>query len=163
LSARPDEREELYRKHAAGAYRRALRLIGNAADASEVVHDVFVSLFESSTHSQIGHMNAYLYGAVTHACLKRLRTRRTRARIDTERPLALDSHPGTQAESALIARATLASMPEELAQVAVYYYLDELSHREIADVLGCSHRHVGNLLQRLTRWAEREELRTCQR
>lgn len=162
MSATSDEREELYRKHAAGAYRRALRLIGNAADASEVVHDVFVSLYENP-HAQVGNMNAYLYSAVTHACLKRLRNRRTRARIDAERLPVAQGDSGLRAESSLIARATLASMPDELAQVAVYYFLDELSHREIAEVLGCSHRHVGNLLQRLTRWAEREELRTCRR
>lgn len=162
MSTTSDQREDLYRKHAAGAYRRALRLLGNEADAAELVHDVFVALFEHPAQ-QVGNMNAYLYGAVTHACLRRIRDRRTRARIDSERHPMVEPNPGTHAESSLIARATLASMPDQLAQVAVYYYLDELNHREIAEVLGCSHRHVGNLLQRLTRWAEREELRTCQR
>ena len=163
LSTGPDIREELYRKHAAGAYRRALRLLGNAADASETVHDVFIALFEDLARYRGGSMNAYIYSAVTHACLKRLRERRTHARIDADRPWVADADPGTSAESTLLARSMLASMPEELAQVAVYYHLDELSHREIAEVLSCSHRHVGNLLQRLARWAEREELRACRR
>ena len=137
--------------------------MGNAADAAEIVHDVFVSLFENPVQCQVGNMNAYLYSAVTHACLKRLRNRRTRARLDAERQHVQPDNPGTHAESSLIARATLASMPDQLAQVAVYYYLDELSQREIAEMLGCSHRHVGNLLRRLTLWAEREDLRICRR
>ena len=162
MSATSDQREELYRKHAAGAYRRALRLMSNAADAAEVVHDVFVSLYERPSLHQVGNLNAYLYGAVTHACLKRLRDHRTRSRIVSEQQPVASPH-GMHAESSLIARSTLASMPDQLAQVAVYYYLDELSHREIAEVLGCSHRHVGDLLQRLAHWARREELRTCRR
>ena len=108
-------------------------------------------------------MSAYLYGAVTHACLNRIRNQRNRARLAAEHidPPAAD--PGTAPEVALLARSTLASMPEPLAQVAIYYYLDELTQREIAEVLGCSHRHVGELLQRLTRWAERQEIRACRR
>jgi DNA-directed RNA polymerase specialized sigma24 family protein len=52
-------------------------------------------------------------------------------------------------------------MPEPLALVAVYYYVDELSHAEIARIMGCSSRHVGNLLERLTLWAANEESAAC--
>jgi len=46
-------------------------------------------------------------------------------------------------------RAWLASLPEELAQVAVYYHMDELTQEELAGVLGCSRQWVGKLLQQL--------------
>jgi RNA polymerase sigma-70 factor (ECF subfamily) len=48
-------------------------------------------------------------------------------------------------------------LPEPLGHVAVYYYLDELTHEEIAELLGCSRRHVGNLLVRLSAWARADE------
>src|SRR5688572_17215314 len=38
--------ESLYREHAPAASRRALRLLGSLSDADEVVHDVFLRLFE---------------------------------------------------------------------------------------------------------------------
>lgn len=103
-------------------------------------------------------MSAYVYGAITHACLNRLRNQRTRSRLLRDHAAtSLARDPGTSAEAKLIARTTLAELPEPLAQVAIYYYLDELSHREIALLMGCSHRHVGNLLARLKRWAEKLE------
>jgi RNA polymerase sigma-70 factor, ECF subfamily len=33
----------------------------------------------------------------------------------------------------------------------VYYHLDRMSHAEIAELLGCSRRHVVNLLERVSR------------
>ena len=37
---------ELYRKHAPAAFRRAQRLLLDVSDADDVVHDVFLALFE---------------------------------------------------------------------------------------------------------------------
>jgi len=162
LSASRDQRDELYRKHAAGAFRRALRLLGSDADAAEVVQDVFVSLFERPEQFRGGNMSAFLYSAVTHACLNLMRDQRNRYRLLVEHgETATQADPGKNPEWVLTARAVLEDMPEPLAQVAVYYYLDELSQHEIAEILGCSRRHVGDLLERLARWAERQERRSC--
>ena len=46
-------------------------------------------------------------------------------------------------------REALSTLDEELAGLAVYYYLDEMTHAEIAEQLGCSRRQVGYLLERL--------------
>jgi DNA-directed RNA polymerase specialized sigma24 family protein len=37
-------------------------------------------------------------------------------------------------------------VPDELQDIAVYYYVDELSHEEIAGIVGVSRRTVGNRL-----------------
>ena len=160
-----DPRDELYRLHAAAAFRRAQRLLGSEADADEVVHDVFVTLFERPAQQrQALNMSAYFYAAVTHACLNLIRNRRTRERLTQEHERALPSHDaGTGPEWSLSARIVLANLPEKLAHVAVYYYLDELSQSEIAEILGCSRRHVGDLLARLARWAEDQEQLLCRR
>lgn len=159
MSSNKAERDQLYRAHAPSAFRRAERLLGSAADAREVVHDVFVRLFERDD-LRGSDMSAYVYGAITHACLNQLRNQRTRARLLRDHGSTSLAHdPGASAEAKLIARTTLAELPEPLAQVAIYYYVDELSHREIATLMGCSHRHVGNLLVRLKGWAEKLEKR----
>jgi RNA polymerase sigma-70 factor (ECF subfamily) len=154
--------DQFYRAHAPSAFRRAQRIMRSDADAHEIVHDVFLALFERADANC--ESSAYLYGAITHACLNRLRSQRTRQRLLEHKlvHLSLSRDPGTRAESELGLRDALARMPEILGQVAVYLYLDELSQRDIARVLGCSRQKVGELVARLERWAEREEKQSCQ-
>lgn len=138
-------------------------MLGNSADAHEVVHDVFLSLYERpEQYAGKSSLNTFLYSAITHACLNRLRNGGNRRRLleETQRiphPEMLAASP----EQAAVLRSVLEQMPEPLAQVSVYYYLDELSHADIARIMGCSSRHVGDLLERVARWAAREESAVC--
>jgi RNA polymerase sigma factor (sigma-70 family) len=159
-----DRFDELYRRHAPGAFRRARRVLGSDADAHEVVHDLFLSLWERP--EQFGgksSMSTFIYGAVTHACLNRLRNHDNRLRLMREHLATQTAQTDgrADAEQSAALRAALERMPEPLAQVAIYYYFDELTHRDIARVLGCSHRHVGDLLERLAQWVEHKEVRAC--
>jgi DNA-directed RNA polymerase specialized sigma24 family protein len=49
----------------------------------------------------------------------------------------------------LLVRQWLQRLPEELALVAVYAFVDEMTHQEIADQIGGSRRRVGDLLKRI--------------
>ena len=147
---------EVYRRHAAGVHRRARRLLGDEAEAHEVLQDLFVSLLERPDQFTGGsQVITFLYSATTHACLNRLRNRRTRERLLQERPQPAQVAP--QGDALVRVRQALARMPEPLAEVAVYYFVDELSHQEIADLLHCSRRHVGNLVERVVAWGRAQE------
>jgi RNA polymerase sigma-70 factor (ECF subfamily) len=159
-----DRFDELYRRHAPGAFRRARRVLGSDADAHEVVHDLFLSLWERpEQYAGKSSMSTFIYGAVTHACLNRIRNHNNRQRLIRAHFRAQLEHGARRAdaEQSAALRAALERMPEPLAQVAIYYYFDELTHRDIARILGCSHRHVGDLLERLTHWVDRKEVRAC--
>lgn len=156
--------DQLYRTHAADAFRRARSVLGNDADAHEVVHDVFLSLFERPEQfANKSQLSTFLYSAVTHACLNRLRSGNTRRRLLAQHaaqvPQPLATH--APADQTSLVRALLARLPPPLGELAVYYYVDELTHAEIARVLGCSRRHVGDLLQRLVAWVEQQEQAEC--
>jgi DNA-binding transcriptional regulator LsrR (DeoR family) len=45
----------------------------------------------------------------------------------------------------------------------VHYYFDQMTQAEIAEVMGCSRRHVGDLLERFRREMERERSETDDR
>jgi RNA polymerase sigma-70 factor (ECF subfamily) len=47
-------------------------------------------------------------------------------------------------------------MPDELANAAIYHFVDGLTHQEISQILGCSRRHVGDLIARIGDWGEEE-------
>lgn len=156
--------EDVYRRYAPSAFRRARRLLGSEPDAHEVVHDVFVGLLERpEQYRGESHPSTFLYSAVTHACLNRIRNRMTRLRLLRERVFGAtpDHVPGDAPEAMSVLRSVLERMPRPLAEVAVYHYMDGLTHAEIAEILGCSRRQVGNHVSRLSRWASKQELQSC--
>jgi RNA polymerase sigma factor (sigma-70 family) len=155
--------DEIYRRHGPAVLRRARQLLGNDGDAEEALQDIFLSLARQP--AQFGGrsaMTTFLYSVTTHLCLNRLRdVRRRRALLaasGTAGPgVALPARTdGATAERAAILRQLVARMPEDLAAPAVYYYLDEMTHEEIAEVLGCSRRHVGDLVTRARAWVMAE-------
>jgi len=68
------------------------------------------------------------------------------------RPEALEEGPelmvpeGVGLDERLAIHAVLARVPEPLREIATYFYLDQLSHEEIAKLLNVSRRTVGNRL-----------------
>jgi RNA polymerase sigma-70 factor (ECF subfamily) len=161
-----EQLDALYRRHAPAAFRRARRLLGSDADAHEVVHDLFLSLCERpAQYAANSSMSTFLYAAVTHACLNRIRNRGNRTRL-LRAHLAVQAQgpavaPGPAADQLVALRSMLERMPEPLAHVAVYYHFDDLAHEDIARILGCSRRHVGNLLVRLEEWVGRHGETAC--
>lgn len=156
--------DDCFRKHAPAVFRRARRLLGSESDANEIVQDVFLSLFERpAQYEGRSALTTFLYAATTNACLNRLRNQRTRARLlaarveDEGMPEASE---WTQ-EQALTLQRALAALPEDVAAALVYYCVDGMSHEEIARVLGCSRRHVGDLLARANAWGRAAAEESC--
>ena len=115
-----------------------------------MVQDLFASLLERP--EQFGGKSAlstFLYSATTHACWTRLRQHRQRGRLLAQHAPADEGSEGARGEQLALLREALSTLDEELAGLAVYYYLDEMTHAEIAELLGCSRRQVGYLLERL--------------
>lgn len=155
----PEPVDALYQRYAPQAYRRARHLLGNEAEAHEVVHDLFVSLLERPEQFEgRSQWSTFMYSAVTHACLNRLRNQRNRLRLLREVTPTLDaaSQRAESPEALSALRWMLERMPPELATVAVHHHMDGMTHAEIAQVLDCSPRHVGDLVERLTAWCARK-------
>jgi RNA polymerase sigma factor (sigma-70 family) len=140
----------LYRAHGDVVLRRATAILGNVEDAREVLQDLFVSLVKDPTRfKEQSSPVTFLYAATTHRCLRRLRDKKNRGRLVDEqvKPFATDTDPA-RGEQLAILRNVMAQLPDDLAAVATYVYVDGLSHDEAAPLLGCSRRQVGNLLER---------------
>lgn len=143
--------EALYRTYGHSVLRRARQIMASDDEAGEILQEIFVGLV--SRPEQFDRRSApstFLYAVTTHACLARLRDRKNRLHLIDEqvKPWSTDVDPRS-AETASIVRGVLAQLPDEEARAAIYYHLDGMTHAEVADVLGCSRRHVGDLLERL--------------
>jgi RNA polymerase sigma factor (sigma-70 family) len=147
----------LYRTHAPVVFRRARQLLKSDAEAHEVVQDLFLSIHQRPEQCPAeGARTAWFYSATTHACLNHLRNGRNRLRLLSEQ-LAPEDHGAAQVEARSLSRQLLSRMPEPLAVLAVYYYVDELTQEQVAALLGCSRRHVNDLVSRLRAWLTAQE------
>jgi RNA polymerase sigma factor (sigma-70 family) len=160
VTASSSEFDAVYRAHAPSVFRRARILLADDEEAQRVVSDVFGLLYDKPERF-LGHpaLSVRLYALTTRACFSRLRSRTLRSRKRR------DSEPGAHPpQDDLSVRATelrevLEGLSDPLAQVAIYYYLDELSQEEVSAVIGCPKQRVVNLLVQLTAAAAERELR----
>jgi len=141
--------EQLYRDHGPAVLRRARQILQNEEEARDALQEIFLSLVDQSSFEQRGGTTAWFYIRTTNFCLNRLRDERNRARLRLERGETATAIAPPRGETLMLARDALAQLPAQLAEVAVYYYCDEMTHDEIAALLQCSRRHVGHLLERL--------------
>jgi RNA polymerase sigma-70 factor (ECF subfamily) len=142
--------DRLYREHGHAVLRRARRMLRSDDDARDVVQDVFLDLHKHPDRFEArSSIATYLYAAATHACLNRIRDGKTRTRL-----IAVETTPQAApatSDTRALALEILAGLSDEEAALAIYLYCDELTHDEIAGLLGCSRRHVGDLALRLRR------------
>jgi RNA polymerase sigma-70 factor (ECF subfamily) len=152
----PAELDRIYREHGHIVLRRARRILGDEGDAQEVMQEVFLSLLDRPDQFE-GRcaVTTFLYAMTTNACLNRIRDHKRRKRLLAEVFVPTAAGAATAAESGIDAALLLDRLPERLARVAIYHFVDGMTHDEIAEVIGVSRRQVGNLVARVQEEARR--------
>jgi RNA polymerase sigma-70 factor (ECF subfamily) len=142
---------QLFKQHGPLVYRRALRLLGNAADAEEATQDIFIRAMKGADgFEQRSQTTTWLYQITTNHYLNVLRDRSRRAALRAEHlpsGEAASAEPARAEDIALVRRVLASADPQE-AQAAVYVFIDGMSHEEAAPLLGVSKRTVGNWIER---------------
>jgi RNA polymerase sigma-70 factor (ECF subfamily) len=129
--------------------RRARSILSNDAAARDVMQDVFLTLHRDRETLDERFIDGWLYRVTTRRCFHVLRDAKNRARLLLERADHLISVQPIRAEEWSMVRRTLAALRDEVAAAAVYFHMDGMTYDEIAEVMQCSRRHVGNLLEEL--------------
>jgi len=134
----------LYTRYAPALMGVAYRLTGSAADAEDVLHDVFLGLPEALRHyDERGALESWLKRVAARVALSRVRARQRR------REVAIDAAPddaalGTPAERGVddlaALRRALDRLPETLRTVFVLREVEGYTHAEIAAMLAISPR-----------------------
>jgi len=146
----------VYASHGHLVLRRARQILNDEAEAQDVLQEVFMSLLHApGQFAGTSSITTFLYSLSTNRCLNRLRDRKTRKRLLAAR--ATVEATDARGEPLAQLRQLLTRLPAELAAVVIYAHLDEMTHEEIADQLGCSRRQVGNLLERAAEHCRRQD------
>lgn len=121
----------------------ALRIVGDADDAEDLVEESFLKAWQAIENgTEIANFKAYMYLLVRNACISFLRGRRETVAID-EIPEPDDECVDTSLRDARIWRA-IDELPEKCREIFLMSKRDGMSNEEIADELGISIKTVKN-------------------
>jgi RNA polymerase sigma-70 factor (ECF subfamily) len=159
----PGAFDVIVERHSRAVYQLCYRFVGNHEDASDLSQDVFLRAYRGLRsfrgQSSIG---TWLYRIGVNVCLNRVGAKTLpsesiddRQFVDTRSESASDGV--LRAERAGRVRAAIAELPRKQRATLILRMYHELSHQEIADVLGSSvgavkanfFHALGNLKKRL--------------
>lgn len=146
----------------------AYRYVQNSADANDLVAGVFVRLYQQRTRLRTDtNVAAWLFTALTNLCHNHHRWKRRHPTVplepvtprdDGERSRAdfgelASDRPGpdtilAQDEAADAVRSAINDLPHDLKVAVLLHHYENLSYREIAEIIRCSERGVETRLYR---------------
>jgi RNA polymerase sigma-70 factor (ECF subfamily) len=136
--------EELYRAHAGRLYGLAYRMLGNQADAEDLLQDIFLSAHRKlDTFRGDAALGTWLYRLAMNQILDHLRSRAARTGSQTDGlddasvlPDAASARLADRAIDRVDLERAMAELPEGCRAAFVLHDVEGLEHREVADVLG---------------------------
>ncbi|HEX7509223.1 MAG TPA: RNA polymerase sigma factor [Polyangia bacterium] len=145
-----DAFEAAHRRHAAAVFARCRRLLRDDESARDVTQEVFIRCLGHRNQLRSGReLLGWLYRVATNLCLNLLRDQASRrahdARLAQSQPAWLErpcSHEVLE---------LLDGLDERTQAIAIYVYVDGMTHEEAAEVAQVTDRTVRN---RLVRFAE---------
>lgn len=148
--------KELYEKHKESVYSLIFYLLGNATLAEDVLQIVFVKAHKSLSNFRFeARFLSWLYRIAINEC--HTQQRRQSSYVPLENVLGtgeeLDPQPTpdqlhAQGQRQEIIQAAMLQLSENLREVVVLKYLEDLSYQEIATILQCSSGTVASRLNR---------------
>jgi len=144
LAGRRDAFDIIVERHRRAIYRLCYRFVGNHEDASDLTQDVFVRAYRGlRAFRRQSSLGTWLYRIGVNVCLNRVAAKTPALEpIDedhpVEAPIELPPDRMLRAERAMRVRAAIAQLPRKQRATLILRMYHELSHQEIAGVLGSS-------------------------
>lgn len=132
----------VYDRYAQPLFRYAFAVAGSKEDAEDAVQEVFIRLARSPGRlSRVGDLKSYLFSSTRNAAYDILRARRRGGRLSDALELQLNIEtqhsPEMSSEQSTLCLA-MAGLPLEQREVLVLKVFEEMTFREIADLLAIS-------------------------
>lgn len=145
--------------HLDDVYTLARYLLGNAADAEDAAQEAFLRAFRHFDTFRGGDIRPWLFAILRNVCrsIRKPSLESSQATDDAQAteaaPLWAGEYENPEAEmlrqhDAKIIRELVAALPEVFREVIVLREINDLSYRQIADVIGVP---VGTVMSRLAR------------
>jgi RNA polymerase sigma-70 factor, ECF subfamily len=139
---------EIYDRFSRPLYATALRVVNDATEAQDIVHDVFITLWEKAGTFEAGRGSAFAWAVtlVRNRAIDRVRMRRRRSELlaaSAPADLGYDENPagGNADDSAALGdqagviRAAVATLPPEQQRALELAFFSGFTQQEIAEQL----------------------------
>jgi RNA polymerase sigma factor (sigma-70 family) len=139
-----------FERHAAGLLGFCRHMVGSPEEAEDAVQHTFSAAFRELTRPEERKvaLKPWLYAIARNRCLSILRSRRRQATLDFDLPTeGLAEEVERRADLRDLLR-DLRELPEEQRAALLLSEAGDLSHAEVADVLGCEVTSVKELVFR---------------
>jgi RNA polymerase sigma-70 factor, ECF subfamily len=143
--------ERVVREHGPRVFGMAWRILGHAADAEDVVQEVFLQAHQLQRTKPVQHWGAFLHRLATCRALDRLRQRRGTVSLEGHEAICTTNNPEEAAIGRELAgrlRDAVAQLPEREAGVFCMRYYEDLSYEDIAAALNIQVGAVGVALHK---------------
>jgi RNA polymerase sigma-70 factor (ECF subfamily) len=144
LDGRPEAFDVIVERHRRNVYQLCYRFVGNREDAADLAQEVFVRAFKGLRKFKgDASLGTWLYRVGVNACLNRVAVKRPQSepievvqRIDSRAEDPLDRM--MRDEQAVKVRSAIKRLPPKQRATLTLRVYQELTHEEIAHILGSS-------------------------
>jgi RNA polymerase sigma-70 factor, ECF subfamily len=132
--------EDVYRQHSTRLYNLAFRMVGNAADADDLLQEMFLTAYRKlDTFRGASALGTWLYRLGMNVCLDRLRSKAARQDQATD---ALDDRTGygvhetSLTVNRLDLERAIRALPEGSRAAFLLHDVEGFDHQEVGRILG---------------------------
>jgi RNA polymerase sigma factor (sigma-70 family) len=139
--------EVLYDRHQRGILAFCRHMLRSADEAEDAVQHVFIAAYNDLQRDQRDiRLKAWLYTIARNRCLSMLRARREQASDDIELSTDRLSEDVQQRVDLQVLLADIGRLPDDQREALVLSEVGDMSHAEVAQVIGCEASKVKSLV-----------------
>jgi len=139
----------LYSNFGRPCFNLALRILGNRAQAEDLVQEVFLKMFGAiRSYRGDAPFGGWLKRMAVNATIDQLRSQRHEADVDAEAIFAAQPHDAAGPAATLDAWSLLQRLPPRARDVLVLHEFEGYTHAELAELFGQSESYSKSILAR---------------
>ena len=150
----PTQFSRLFDEYHGLVFRTAYRMTGNAADAEDVLQNIFLRLVRRDSSLSLVNEESYFRRAAVNASLDVLRARQTNADVSLDAVPA--GHAGPPSELQECLRRSFGKLSPRSAEIFALRYFQDFTNQQIAQMLDMSQVLVAVTLHRTRRQLQKE-------
>ncbi len=145
--------EVIYRRHSTSLYNLILRMVGNLADAEDLLQEIFLLAFNKlSSYKGQAALSTWFYRVAVNRCLDYIRSRAARNQSVTdsldEKEGIFPAAAGESISERMDLEKAIGQLPHSTRAAFLLFDVEGFEHREVADILGVAEGTSKSLVHR---------------